>query len=296
MTRVGGGDLETKADLGGSREFRELSVALNHMIADLNDRLRLRHSLDVAMDVQQQLLPRKPPVIAGFDIAGHSTYCDETGGDYYDFMVVDEPQRGQLLVALGDVMGHGVAAALVMAGTRAVLRDRATSGTLADLLGRLNRIIAADLEGKRFMTMHLGIIDVAQGVYRWSSAGHDPPIIYDPATKQCTEPEGGSLPLGVADDTAYEEVSFGPLRPGQIIVIGTDGVWEMPDAAGEQFGKERLKQVIETAADGSADQIARAIRAALTSFRGQEKSIDDVTFVILKATGQSAAAGTATVH
>ena len=285
MRRVGDGDLESKASFDGSREFRELSAALNRMIGDLRDRLRLRHSLDVAMDVQQQLLPRRPPVVPGFDIAGHSTYCDETGGDYYDFLVVDEPERGNVLVALGDVMGHGVAAALVMAGTRAVLRDRAdATGGLADLMGRLNRMIAADLQGSRFMTMHLGMMDVQQRIYRWASAGHDAPIIYDPATRSFEEAEVSSMPLGIMESTPYEEQTLGPLKPDQILVLGTDGVWEMPNVTDEQFGKERLREVVQSAADGSAEQIAQAIRAALTAFRGEEKSIDDVTFVIIKAT------------
>ncbi len=284
MRRVGDGDLDSKASFGGSREFRELSAALNRMIGDLRDRLRLRHSLDVAMDVQQQLLPRHPPVVPGCDIAGHSTYCDETGGDYYDFLVVDEPRRGKVLIALGDVMGHGVAAALVMAGTRAVLRDRAdATGGLGAMLGRLNRMIATDLAGSRFMTMHLGMMDVGRRVYTWASAGHDPPMVFDPATGTFDEPEGGSLPLGVTDETTYEEQSLGPLSPGQVLVLGTDGIWEMPDAAGQLFGKQRLREVVRRAASGSAEEISRAIRAALTAFRGQEKSTDDVTFVIVKA-------------
>jgi HAMP domain-containing protein len=119
MQRVGAGDLDARADFQGSREFRELSDALNRMIADLRDRLRLRHSLDIAMSVQQRLLPQKPPRPRGLDVAGHSTYCDETGGDYYDFLILDEAEPESVLIALGDVMGHGVAAALVMAGARA---------------------------------------------------------------------------------------------------------------------------------------------------------------------------------
>src|SRR5262249_21762487 len=143
VRRVGTGDLEATAEIGGGREFRELSTALNRMIADLRDRLRLRHSLDPAMQVQQQLLPRKSPSVPGLDVAGHSTYCDETGGAYYDFLVLDEAVGGGLMFALGDVMGHGVAAALVMAGVRAVLRDRAVEpGGLADLMCRLNRLLA----------------------------------------------------------------------------------------------------------------------------------------------------------
>src|SRR5204862_7586156 len=178
MGRVGAGDLDARADLGGSREFRDLSDALNRMIGDLRDRLRLRHSLLVAMEVQQRLLPPGPPRVPGLEVAGHSTYCDETGGDYYDFLVLDEAAPGRLLVALGDVMGHGVAAALVMAGARAVLRDRAgAAGSLAELLGRLNQMLAADLGGERFMTMHLSVVDVRTATFRWASAGHDPALI-----------------------------------------------------------------------------------------------------------------------
>ena len=283
MRRVGGGDLDAKAELGGSREFRELSGALNNMIGDLRDRLRLRHSLDVAMEVQQRLLPNKPPEVRGLDVAGHSTYCDETGGDYYDFLVLDQAAPDCVLVALGDVMGHGVAAALVMAGARAVLRDRAdATGSLAALMGRLNHMLASDLGGERFMTMHLSVINARDRTFRWVSAGHDPAIIYDPAADRFEEIDASGLPLGVLDDTSYEESTYGPLKPGQVITVGTDGVWEMPNAAGEQFGKERLRALIRSAVGGTADDIVRAIVESLNKFRGDFKAVDDVTFVVIK--------------
>src|SRR5262245_64185712 len=142
MNRVGGGDLEARAEFGGSDEFRQLADELNQMIADLRDRLRLRHSLGVAMEVQQRLLPATAPKVRGLDVAGHSTYCDETGGDYYDFLVLDRAAPDAVLVALGDVMSHGVAAALVMAGVRPVPRDRAgAAGTLAGLGARRCRLL-----------------------------------------------------------------------------------------------------------------------------------------------------------
>jgi serine phosphatase RsbU (regulator of sigma subunit) len=283
MRRVGEGDLEAKAEFGGSGEFRQLADELNRMIADLRDRLRLRHSLGVAMEVQQRLLPAVPPEVRGLDVAGHSTYCDETGGDYYDFLVMDKTAPDAVLVALGDVMGHGVAAALVMAGVRAVLRDRAVAaGGLADLMGRLNRFISADHQGDRFMTMHLSVIDAKHGTMRWVSAGHDPAIIYHPETDAFVEVGEGELPLGVMDDTEFTEHTYRPLKPGLVILIGTDGVWEMPDVKGEAFGKDRLRDVIRESAAGSATQIAQAIRDRLASFRGDAKQVDDVTFVIIK--------------
>lgn len=283
MRRVGGGDLDAKAEFGGTDEFRQLAVALNRMIADLRDRLRLRHSLGIAMEVQQRLLPAGPPAIRGLDVAGHSTYCDETGGDYYDFLVLDKAAPDAVLVALGDVMGHGVAAALVMAGVRAVLRDRGvTTGGLADLMGRLNRLISADHGGDRFMTMHLSVIDAKTKTMRWVSAGHDPAILYDPSDGRFEEIGEGELPLGVMDDTTYTEQTYGPLRSGQVILVGTDGVWEMPDQKGEPFGKDRLREVIRDAATASAAEIAQTIRERLAAFRGDAKQVDDVTFVVIK--------------
>jgi sigma-B regulation protein RsbU (phosphoserine phosphatase) len=283
MQRVGSGDLEAKAEFGGSGEFRQLADALNRMIADLRDRLRLLHSLGVAMEVQRRLLPTSAPKVRGLDVAGHSTYCDETGGDYYDFLVLDKAAPDQVLVALGDVMGHGVAAALVMAGVRAVLRDRAVgAGDLAELMGRLNNLIAADHGGDRFMTMHLSVIDSRTGTMQWVSAGHDPVIVFDPADDRFTEVGEGDLPLGVMDDMGYSEQTSPALRPGQILFIGTDGVWEMPNAKGEQYGKDRLREVIRECAARSAAEIVRSVRERLTAFRGDVKSVDDVTFVVVK--------------
>src|SRR4029077_19717031 len=259
MNRVGGGDLDAKAAFGGSREFHSLAGALNRMIADLRDRLRLRHSLGIAMEVQQRLLPSGPPRVPGLDVAGHSTYCDETGGDYYDFLILDKATADAVLVVLGDVMGHGVAAALVMAGVRSVLRDRATAaGDLAELMSRLNRLISADHGGDRFMTMHLSVIDAKTRSMRWVSAGHAPVIVYDPATVAFCEVGEGDLPLGVTDDTEYREQTSAPLQPGQVLFIGTDGVWELPDAKGDQFGKDRLREVIRETAARTADEIAAA--------------------------------------
>jgi phosphoserine phosphatase RsbU/P len=218
MNRVGGGDLDARAAFGGSREFHSLADALNRMIADLRDRLRLRHSLGIAMEVQQRLLPSAPPQVRGLDVAGQSTYCDETGGDYYDFLVLDKASSDAVLIVLGDVMGHGVAAALVMAGVRSVLRDRATAaGDLAELMSRLNRLISADHGGERFMTMHLSVIDAKTRSMRLVSAGHDPVIVYDPATAAFSEIGEGDLPLGVMDDAEYREQNCAPLQPGQVL-------------------------------------------------------------------------------
>jgi sigma-B regulation protein RsbU (phosphoserine phosphatase) len=283
MRGVGDGNLDARADIRGSREFRELSDELNHMLGLLRDRLALRHSLGVAMDVQQRLLPSKPPNIPGLDIAGHSTYCDETGGDYYDYLAIEEAGPRRLLIALGDVMGHGVAAALIMAGARAILRSRVRGeGSLAGLVKHLNDLLVHDLDGKRFMTMHLSIIDLEKGVFRWASAGHDPALIYNPSDDHFEEIDAAGLPLGVNDDSDYVEAQYEPLMAGHVILIGTDGIWETRNPEGEEFGKERLRAVIRETADRSAADIIDAIVSRLDAFRGRKNPEDDVTLVVVK--------------
>jgi sigma-B regulation protein RsbU (phosphoserine phosphatase) len=284
MRKVSGGDLEAKAELRGSREFRALSSNLNQMIDDLRDRLRLRQALNIAMDVQQRLLPTAPPRVQGLDIAGHSTYCDETGGDYYDFLLVDRPAPGTLMIALGDVMGHGVAAALVMAAARAVLRDRsADPGTLAQLMDRLNMLIYNDLGGTRFMTMYVALIDAPARSFRFCSAGHDAAIAFRPSRNDFEEIEESGFPLGVTSgDALYEEHASDPLESGQVIFIGTDGIWETQDAAGDQFGKDRLREVLRGCASEPAEHIAAEVLKAVDAFRGGGTRTDDVTFVVVK--------------
>lgn len=283
LRTVGSGDLTSRADLKGAREFRQLSTALNQMVAGLRDRMRLRTSLAVAMEVQQKLLPTNPPEVEGLDIAGFSAYCDETGGDYYDYLVLDKADSTSVLVAIGDVMGHGIAAALLMASARAILHSKATTcGHLGELLTHLNDLLVADMMGGRFMTMHLWCIDAKRRTASWSSAGHDPAMIYDPQTDRFDETEIGGLPLGIESAVVYDEHTYAPLRAGQIILLGTDGVWETANGEGEMFGKDRLRQSLRAAAGGSAWEIAAAISRDLNAFRGGVRQRDDITLIILK--------------
>ncbi len=284
MQKVGSGDLSARANLAGSPEFEQLSTALNTMIGDLGDRLRLRHSIQLAMEVQQRLLPSGPPKIPGLDIAGHSTYCDETGGDYYDFLPIHDRR---VLLAVGDVTGHGIASALMMSAARAVLRDRANDNhlSLGQLMSHLHRVLSIDQSGRNFMTMHLSTIDAATGQFRYASAGHDPALIYDPTNDSFTELTEGGLPLGVLEEGHYDEHSHGPLKPGQIILIGTDGLWEMRNPSGQEFGKPRIRDIIRQNASHPAATIVSSLVMQLAHFRGPTRPTDDVTFIIAKFTG-----------
>lgn len=281
---IGGGDLESEVRLTHAREFADLSAEINRMTEGLRDRLRLRHSLALAMDVQQNLLPRHDPRIAGLDIAGHSTYCDETGGDYYDYLDIGEMSDSAVAVAVGDVMGHGVAAAMLMATARGILRSRCQEpGTLGELLAHMNQMLVADTGGERFMTMMLAVLDVSRGTLRWASAGHDPPMLYDGERDEFLEPTGeGGLPLGIVDPTDYEENTFANLRSGQILLASTDGLWETSNDQDEQYGKQRVCELIRQHKDKTAAELSDLIRSSVETFRGELLPDDDVTFVVVK--------------
>lgn len=281
---IGSGDLDRRVAVAGAREFAQLSGELNRMAADLKDRLRMRQSMALAMEIQQKLLPAAPPRIAGLDLAGHSTYCDQTGGDYYDFLELDETAEGDLVVVLGDVMGHGIAAALLMATARGILRSRATDpGSLGDLLTHVNQQLEADTGGERFMTMILLVVDLPNRRIRWASAGHDSPILYDPEADEFVElPEINGLPLGIMPDSEYEEAEYDGLGPGRILLVGTDGIWDARSPSGEEYGKARLREVIRAHRGETADGIAAAVTEALRRYRGEAHQDDDITFVLAK--------------
>jgi sigma-B regulation protein RsbU (phosphoserine phosphatase) len=283
VQRVGAGDLDAKASLEGGGEFRTLSEALNRMIVDLRERLHLRHSLHVAMEVQKTLLPASDPMSPRLDVAGRSKYCDETGGDYFDFIDVAPISKSSLLIAVGDVMGHGIPAALVMATVRAALRTSALSDQrLADLMTRTNQVLAVDNRLNRFVTLSLLLIDADTRTVRWASAGHDPAVVYDPHNGASRKLEGGDVPLGVMADTQYEEFTTDALAPDSVIIIGTDGVWEMANEQGQQYGKERMERLVREHHAMPAAQIAAALEDDLAAFRGAQSPADDVTFVIVK--------------
>jgi serine phosphatase RsbU (regulator of sigma subunit) len=283
VRRIGQGDLDTRVHLRHAPEYTNLAEEINEMTAGLRDRLRMRESLSLAMEVQQNLLPSEEPSISGLDIAGHSTYCDETGGDYYDFLDVSGADEDTAVVALGDVMGHGVAAAMLMATARGILRSRCSvTGSLAELLDHLNTMLVADTAGQRFMTMMLLTISAKRDELRWASAGHGPPIILDTNRGEFLELDGGGLPLGIMSEEVYEEYVQPGVCSGHLILAATDGLWETSGEDEMEFGMDRVRQLLRDNADRSAAEISEAIRDALARFRGPAGQDDDLTFVIVK--------------
>ena len=265
-------------------EVGELVASFNTMTRQLEERLRLKNSLNLAMEVQQNLLPSESLIVEGLDIAGTSRYCDETGGDYYDFIGLPELGQEPIGVAVGDVSGHGVAAALLMTSVRAFIRSRAIHArSLSRMIGDVNRLLCMDttLSGS-FMTLFFLLMDVAGCEIRWVRAGHEPAIAYAPASDAFIELKGPGMALGVDPESRYEEAECSTLRPGEIILLATDGLWETENGDGEPFGRDRVRALLRQHHRSSSEEIIGAILDAHERFRGDVPQTDDVTLVVVK--------------
>ena len=241
---------------------------------------RLQQSLDLAKEVQQSLLPKENPRFAGLDIAGKSVYCDETGGDYYDFLDLGTEKIG---VIVGDVSGHGIQSALLMTTVRGSLRQRIQKpDSLAQMITDLNKQFHTDVDNSgHFMTLFICEIDTRDRILRWIRAGHDPAMVYNIASDTFRELDGRGLPLGVAKDSQFEECA-GVIADQQILVIGTDGIWEAFDIEGNRFGKNKFKDIIRSSAHLPADGMAERVIEAVQHFSYPLKIEDDITLVIVK--------------
>jgi serine phosphatase RsbU (regulator of sigma subunit) len=240
-------------------------------------------ALNVAQEVQQSLLPQCPPKEKRCDIAGSSLYCDETGGDYYDYIELPCLGSNAYAIVVGDVSGHGISSALLMAGVRAYLRGRATqAGSVAEIITDVNRLVSADtMATSQFMTLFFMMIDTRTGQLTWVRAGHDPGLMYSPDSDHFEKLAGGGLPLGVDENWQYRDYTT-TARPGQIVVLTTDGVWETCNKEGEMFGRDRFKEIIRRNADLESEDIRLAIIDAVATFRGEAQQGDDITLVVSK--------------
>lgn len=259
---------------------------IGHM-AFITDMTAQKKALALAGEVQKSLLPQENPQIPGLDIAGRNVSCDEIGGDYYDFIWQRNSTAGPLSVVVGDISGHGVDAALLMATARAFLRMRASQpGTITEVVSAMNTHLTRDvLDSGRFMTLFFLSIDPGQRRLEWVRAGHDPALLYDPILDAFEELRGRGIALGLTDEVGYVAQQRENLRSGQIVAIGTDGIWEAFNIQGEMFGKERLKACIRRHAAGSAAEILSGVYGELANFTVGRRSEDDITLVVIKLDG-----------
>jgi phosphoserine phosphatase RsbU/P len=288
-SRLAQGDLSARATIPGKDELSQLADTFNEMAPKLSERLRLKQDMLLAMEVQQNLLPKAPPSLPGLDIAGATFFCDETGGDYFDYLQFMSSGDTDCDVVLGDVTGHGISAALFMATGRALLRGgRGGDQGPAALLTLVNGLLCQDTsDSGRFLTLFFLRLEgggvAPEGRLIWSRAGHDPTLIYDPATDDFEELMGPGIPLGVIPDFTYAEQSRPGLAPGQVLAIGTDGIWEARCPDGEMYGKDRFREVLRRHAADTAAVIIAAVHQDVTDFQAGSPRDDDITLVVVKA-------------
>lgn len=281
--QIGRGNFAARADVRGGDEIGQLGRDFNRMVPELEERVHLKSALEVAQQVQQNLLPATAPRFHHLDMAAASIYCDETGGDYYGFIHRPGPDGGSMVVTVGDVSGHGIPAALLMSSARAYLRCHAGSGVpLDEAVRRTNALVAEDVDlSGRFMTLFALELN-RDGTVRWVSAGHDPALVYDPEDDRFCELAGEGLPLGVTPDADYALGESRDAAPGRVIVLGTDGIWEMRSPGGEMFGKDRLREVIRNHCRQSAQGVIDALTRELDAFRGEAEQKDDITIAVVR--------------
>ena len=279
------GDYSTFLSVKTQDEVGQLMQNFNSMVSQLQERMRLKEALGLAMEVQQSLLPTKAPEMEGFDIAGRSIYCDETGGDYYDFIEFSDVDTNHIGIAVGDVAGHGIAPALLMTSVRAFLRSRILMhpGDLARAITDVNRLLCIDTaETGNFMTLFFIVLDSGNGEVRWVRAGHEPAVVYDPSKDSFSELYGDGIALGVDETWSFQENRKELWSDSQIVLIGTDGIWETENPQGERFGKQHLREIIRQHNRQSSQEIVQAITDALADHRQTAHQQDDVTMVVIK--------------
>lgn len=280
------GNFDRRVCVRSNDEIGYTGDVINEMTSGLKERDRMRQSLFLARQVQQSLLPAENPHIKNLDIAGSSIYCDETDGDYYDFIKGNGNEDSPIGIAIGDVSGHGISSALLMAAVRSSLRQRSSlPGSAADIIADVNHQLFGDMEASgQFVTLFYLRLDPSASHLEYVRAGHDPAIFYDPDTDTFEPLEGPGIALGVDKDWPFHLQTRTGLKSGQIIFLGTDGIWEARNPQGEMFGKHPLHDIIRQHARSSARAILDATLDSLNHFLQNAKIEDDITLVVVKIT------------
>lgn len=286
------GVLEFLNNLGGPFDPDDEALALafsQHAAAALDrarliDELHRRRELDVSLqtarEVQRRFMPSQMPAISGYEVATWWFPNEAVGGDYCD--VIPLP-AGDLAFCVADVCGHGLGPSLMMASVRAALRTLLFDQRSPQvLLERLCQTLAPDFEHGSFITMILGHLDPQRHVVTFANAGHSPALLYRSSADEFVELESTGVPLGVILPTEYP---LGPalgLAPGDLVVLATDGIVESMDQRGQQFGIERLQQLVKRSAAAPIQDLVRSIGRQVELHYVGDSPPDDLTVLALR--------------
>ncbi len=246
---------------------------------ELIEKKRLQGQLEVARQVQLELLPANDPQLTGFDISAYNFPTEEVSGDYYDWVQIYDDQ---IAIVIADVSGKGVPAALLMAFLRASLRAATHVGYAPHIsMAKVNYLLWESIERNQFVTAFYGIFDASNRALSYSNAGHNPPLLIDVNGKTRFIERGG-LPLGMFKDTRYHEYYLS-LEPGELLVLYTDGATEALNPAGEEYGRDRLAQAVKSACTLTARELIASLAREVMEWTDGLGASDDVTFFVIKA-------------
>jgi sigma-B regulation protein RsbU (phosphoserine phosphatase) len=266
-------DLQFLSALANLAAIRIESARLHE---ESRDHEKLREELRKAGEIQASLLPQALPDVPGYELAASNRLCSTVGGDYYDFLL----DRGQLLLALGDVSGKGTAAALLMAMLRAAVRAHWTEGLPAASLARANGTLCETIPENRYASMFLGRLDPAGGQFTFVNAGHYPPVIVRADGQVLSLGEGGPV-LGVFPSASYTNNNC-TIGLGDALVVFSDGVAEARNAGEEEFGQQGVAAIAVRERGREARGLHDAIFEQVTRHLGAARLNDDQTLIVVK--------------
>jgi serine phosphatase RsbU (regulator of sigma subunit) len=260
-----------------ARQIRgHVSVALR----EAREVERIRGELETARSIQQALLPKEAPRLAGYDVAGWNQPADQTGGDYFGWQ--DLPD-GRVAFTLADVTGHGIGAALIAATCHAYTRaGMAEQSDLGAIVGRLNRLLCDDLPPGKLVTFVAAALEPREGRLDLLSAGHGPLLLYTASDDRVQSFDAHGIPFGIIPTLPYGPAQKIRLAAGDLLVLLTDGFFEWENAGGDDFGIARLQETIRTARKLPASQIISSLHEAVVRFAGGTRQLDDLTAVVVK--------------
>jgi serine phosphatase RsbU (regulator of sigma subunit) len=255
-----------------NRELAEVNQILSERIEEELAKVRL------AARIQRDLLPQAPPQVPGYDIAGRSIPAQTVGGDYFDFVPLDERR---LAICVGDVSGKGLPASLLMANLQASVRSQVLArASVSECMRRTNTLLYRSTDPGKFVTAFYAVLDFTRDELCFSNAGHNPPLLFrgEGAAERL---EAGGLVLGIMEDSEFQEASS-RLNRGDVLVIYSDGVTEAMNADGEEFGETGLAEVVRQSRADAAAHVLNAIVESVLDFSGDRLQVDDITLIVVK--------------
>lgn len=265
-----------------SREMRRHFVAGLREADTRAELSAITNELEVANRIQKRLMPTEPLSLPGYEVAGWNRPASQTGGDYYDWMQVDE-QR--VAIVIGDVTGHGVGPALLMAVCRAYARATLPDpGGLHGSMTRLNALLSGDMDEGRFITFAAAVLETSTGRVDLLSAGHGPILLLSRSAGKTSVLGTHGIPLGLMGDAEFDQPGTMMLQPGDALLLVTDGFMEAANAAGEQFGIPRLERFLHEHHGMPADALLNGLAAAVQAHVAGTPQADDMTAVLIRRT------------